>query len=475
MVELMENPSDEQLTERIRRGDQQAFAVLLRRYERSLVALIGRRLGAAGLVDTVEDLLQETFVQAWIGLASQSPRNVRAWLYQVARNRCSDFLRSSQRRERVVDDGLLAVMVNRVGATDARQRRVAAEVVEAFEAVPERERQALESFYVDGWSIAEIAARHRCAPGTIKRRLSHGRDWVRGELGIAPIGRKTAMSTDSRTEVGRFPATRPGIVVERLPTKATPIDMRELSWWFVVPELDDRVGWAEYQPIQGGWTWRLTATTSMRAVRPAVLHDRDCVEIEVDETHEAVEGVLIPTPTDRHTKVWGRLTDTHVEWLGVERLAPDGTRKLDTFLDEGFESDWGTFPRRIDVGEWLTQEPNGNFKRQPDSPVVFADATFVVHVGARTFNCTRVVEMEQEATELDVVIVAYVDDGGRTVLFRRYDGNRRVPHDGAAPRGDLLPEADRLVIDGMTFVHSYDYLRADACDIAADGTTAATH
>lgn len=463
MVELMDNLPDEELTERVNRGEQQAFVVLVRRYERSLAALIGRRLGTAGTVDAVEDLLQETFVQAWRGLASQSPRSVRAWLYQVARNRCSDFLRSSARRERVVDDESLAAMVNRLGAADARRSRVAAEVVEAFEAVPVHERQALESFYVDGLSIAEIAARHRCAPGTIKRRLSHGRDWVRAELGVTPARRKTAMNTDSRAEVARFPGTRPGIVVERLAAKATPVDIRELTWWFVVPELHDEVRWAEYQPVQGGSTWRLTATTAMKAARPAVLHDRDCVEVEVDETQETVDGLLIATSTDRHTKVWGRLTDTEVEWLGVERLAPGGTRKLDTFLDDGFELDWGACPRHVEVGEWLVQEPNGSLKRRPDSPAVFADGVFAVQVGNRTFNCTRVVEMEKKATELDVVIVAYVDNGGRTVLFRRYDGDRRVPHDGSPPRQDLLPDADRLVIDGMTFVHSYDYVTARAC------------
>ena len=463
MVESMHNLPDEDLTERICRGDQQAFLVLVRRYERSLAALIGRRLGAAGTVDAVEDLLQEAFLQAWRGLGSQSPRNVRAWLYQVARNRCSDFLRSSQRRERAVDDESLAVMVNRLGATDAEQRRVAAEVFEAFEAVPVRERQALESFYLEGLSIAEIAARHRCAPGTVKRRLSHGRDWVRAELGIAPLRRETAMNRDSQAKVARFPATRPGIVVERLAAKATPIDIRELTWWFVVPELHDEVRWAEYQPVQGGSTWRLTATTAMKAVRPAVLHDRDCVEVEVDETQETVDGLLIATSTDRHTKVWGRLTDTEVEWLGVERLTPDGTRKLDTFLDDGFELDWGACPRHVEVGEWFVQGPNGSLKRQPDSPAVFADGVFAVRVGSRTFNCTRVVEMEKEATELDVVIVGYVDNGGRTVLFRRYDGDRRVPQAGSPPRRDMLPDADRLVIDGMTFVHSYDYVTARAC------------
>ena len=101
--------------------------------------------------------------------------------------------------------------------------------------------------------------------------------------------------------------------------------------------------------------------------------------------------------------------------------------------------DWGACPRHVEVGEWLVPAPNGSVKRQPDCPVVFADGVFAVQVGSRTIDCTRVVEMEKEATELDVVIVAYVDDGGRTVLFRRYDGNRRLAHDGSPPRVELLP------------------------------------
>ena len=68
MVEPMETLDDECLAARVRSGGQEAFAILIRRYEQSLVALIRSRLGP---VAAVEDVLQETFVQAWRGLASQ--------------------------------------------------------------------------------------------------------------------------------------------------------------------------------------------------------------------------------------------------------------------------------------------------------------------------------------------------------------------------------------------------------------------
>ena len=102
--------SDQALARKIRSGDKEAFVLLVRRYERSLSALVRDRLGSG---DAVEDVLQETLMRAWSGLRTQEPRNLRAWLYQVARNRCSDYLRSPQRRERIVGAEELTLTVNR--------------------------------------------------------------------------------------------------------------------------------------------------------------------------------------------------------------------------------------------------------------------------------------------------------------------------------------------------------------------------
>ena len=449
MVDLMETLDDDDLVRRIRAGEQDAFVALIRRYERSMATVIRGRLGRG--VEAVEDVLQETLVHAW--------------LYQVARNRCSDHLRSTQRRERLVDDETLAVLVNRLGIADARRRDVAADVVETFAAVPERERQALESFYVDGLSIAEIAARHRLAPGTIKRRLSHGRDRVRGELGIKVGTRRVVMNENTSKDITPFPAQRPGIVIEKLDGEARAVDMRELAWWFVVPELGDAVRWSEYQPTNGGSDWRLTETTAMQVRRSAVLHERECVEVEVDQQGYPVAGVLAPPLPDRTTKVWGRLTDSEGQWLGSESLATDDTRKLYTFLDDHFDIEFGHTPRSIAPHDCLVEHGEGAFERTANPPGVFANGTFSVRIDERTFACTRIVDMEPQATEQDVVVVAYVDERGRTVLFRRFDGNRRVDRGSSKTRTDLLPHAGRLTIDGMTFVHSYDYLSGDACGI----------
>lgn len=96
MTESTETPSDYVLARRTRAGDRDAFAALVRRYERSLLALIRGRLGP---VDAVADVLQGDARAGLERLRSQEPREPKAWLYQVARNRCRDYLRGTECRE----------------------------------------------------------------------------------------------------------------------------------------------------------------------------------------------------------------------------------------------------------------------------------------------------------------------------------------------------------------------------------------
>ncbi len=467
---------DQMLVQQIRSGDEQAFVTLIRRYERSLSALIRDRIGA---VDAVEDVLQETLVHAWSGLRERAPRHVRAWLYQVARNRCADYLRSAQRRERFVESEDLATMINRSGVPAARQRRAAKEVVDAFDHLPAKERAALRSFYLDGLSIAEIAARHRCPSGTIKRRLSHGRDMVRSELGVTTNRRSTAMSAQSRTGKEAFPDLRPDISIEKNTGTPFSIDFRELAWWFIVPEIGDRVRWADYEPTRDGTSWKLTEDKSAAACRRAIIHGRECVEIEIEEhRHKDREGLLPlnhdPDKLARHTRFWGSLTETEVHWLAVESMKYDGTRELLTCLDEDFGWDWGMSARHVEAKGFLAEQTDGTLSRREGAPQVISHGLYTVRIGDRAFECMRVFDIDDDASERAVLVMAYVTRAGRTILFRRYNGNQwgkreNPPHSWGVKMTweEDLPYTDRQVIDGVKYVHHYDSLTDEACGIRA--------
>jgi RNA polymerase sigma-70 factor (TIGR02960 family) len=82
--------------ERARDGDERAFRELTDPYRRELQVHCYRMLGS--LTDA-EDLLQETLLAAWRGLAEfQERSSLRTWLYRIATNRCLNALRSAGRR-----------------------------------------------------------------------------------------------------------------------------------------------------------------------------------------------------------------------------------------------------------------------------------------------------------------------------------------------------------------------------------------
>ncbi len=82
--------------DRARTGDEQAFRELTAPYVLELHVHCYRMLGS--LVDA-DDLLQETLIAAWRGLAGFEGRSsLRAWLYRVATNRCLNAVRDARRR-----------------------------------------------------------------------------------------------------------------------------------------------------------------------------------------------------------------------------------------------------------------------------------------------------------------------------------------------------------------------------------------
>jgi RNA polymerase sigma-70 factor (TIGR02960 family) len=84
------------LVTRARGGDGDAFRALIEPYRRELHVHCYRFLGS---FQDAEDILQDTLLAAWQGLAGFEERaSVRTWLYRIATNRCLNALRSASRR-----------------------------------------------------------------------------------------------------------------------------------------------------------------------------------------------------------------------------------------------------------------------------------------------------------------------------------------------------------------------------------------
>lgn len=83
--------SDSDMVQRALTGDQEAFAILVDRYRKSLLEWVYRFVRDFHLAN---DIVQDVFLQLYISLGSiDLDSSLKAWLFKVARNRSIDRLR----------------------------------------------------------------------------------------------------------------------------------------------------------------------------------------------------------------------------------------------------------------------------------------------------------------------------------------------------------------------------------------------
>jgi RNA polymerase sigma-70 factor (ECF subfamily) len=172
--------SDEQAMWRVQTNeDAQAFAHLVRRWERPVQNLCARMTGD---VHRAEDLAQDIFARIFSKRAEYRPEaKFSTWLWRIALNRCYDELRREQlRRERSVafdseDDIFTALDAPAAepgpdGA--AMQREDAQRVREALLKLPETYRSVVVLRHYEALKFREIAQVLNIPEGTVKSRMA---------------------------------------------------------------------------------------------------------------------------------------------------------------------------------------------------------------------------------------------------------------------------------------------------------------
>jgi RNA polymerase sigma-70 factor (ECF subfamily) len=433
------------LLRRARQGDERAFVQLIRRYRQMLVGYIRSRIGHS---DDAEDVLQETLVAAWTSLHQlRDPGSVRAWLLQVAHNRCRDYFRASQRRDVPTQDRDLEERANRFGMRQYPHLRAVTEAVEALECVPMTERETAKRFYLDGLSIAEIAAETQSSPGTVKRRLYQARKALRLALGVPLQERSLEMAKQTQTiSLPAFPMQRPKIVITPSDEPPFVVDCPELRWWSIIPRIGEQAAWADYSPPD----WKLAEATEIRVVQPAKVHDLEGVEIAIRPWKAAV-GWQTPWT------MYGRLTDEKAQYLAVAQPY-EGAIHLETFHDALFQWNWGEMERRLEDRGRFVQAADGTLRRalEGEDTARNGAGVFRVEIGGKAFTCLRVFDLEGTLDDIRAPVnEGYLTREGRTVLKRNFchpEAARDAQFQGA------VDETEWLMIDGVRFVHWYDTL-----------------
>ena len=168
------NADDVALIRRIVEADETALGALYDRWVRSLYSLVLHLLKDA---DEAEDVVEETFWQAWRKASSYEPSKgaVSTWLLTIGRRKALDRIRAKKRHKEdpIGQDNTFANLPST--ALDPSQDMEGSELREHVRAalvqLPAEQREVLELGYFKGMSQTEIADATGQPLGTVKTRM----------------------------------------------------------------------------------------------------------------------------------------------------------------------------------------------------------------------------------------------------------------------------------------------------------------
>ena len=152
--------------------------VFIAHVEREQEAIRGFLLAlCCGNKDDADDLAQDALVKAYISSAGyQEKGRFRSWLFKIAYNTFLNHKAGCRTMDSIDEARTL------IGGTEADASFEHQVLYLALRTLPPKERSAITLFYLNGYSIKEIAAITETSEDAVKKQLSRGRDKLKERL-----------------------------------------------------------------------------------------------------------------------------------------------------------------------------------------------------------------------------------------------------------------------------------------------------
>jgi len=193
-------PADRELVDRARRGDGDAFGLLVVRHQDRIYTAVLRFCGDA---EDARDIVQRAFLNAWRRLESfKGDAAFSTWMYRIAFNESVSFRREGGRRRLApltesapepADDRRPG---DRLDSAEAR-----GQVQQALSLLDPDERKIIILKELDGRSYDEISEIMEIPKGTVRSRLFRAREVLRDKLRII-LKKAEPGSVESRPRAG---------------------------------------------------------------------------------------------------------------------------------------------------------------------------------------------------------------------------------------------------------------------------------
>ena len=181
--------NDVDLIQQVLDGDQAAFTALVNKYQKSVHALVWRKIDDFHIA---EELTQDVFLKAYKRLSTlKRPEHFPGWLYVIATRHCFSWLRKKQVPTKSLDAMSMEELEEACYAQyeTARNETTAIEqrrelVKRLLQKLPESERTVVTLYYLAEMSGAEISQFLGVSPNTVRSRLHRARQRLEKEEAI---------------------------------------------------------------------------------------------------------------------------------------------------------------------------------------------------------------------------------------------------------------------------------------------------
>ena len=247
----------------------------------------------------------------------------------------------------------------------------------------------------------------------------------------------------------KLPALIPEYKIEACPKAPFCVKWEELMGWFLVPKPGEKLSWGIYDiPSR-----KCSHTCDMQVTGKAKVHGIEGVELTAKEVSCTNKDDVL-----NFTFV-AQLTDTHCRYLAVLRHDGEISNYI-TFLDgDEFLPNWGF--GEDNCGNETNLSAKGDIRRVGNTVttenkdfLLDIVGRYTVTIGSKSYDTVCV--MDIETYNGGVVSEQFLDKNGKTILWRRYNRDDWAIDRYKKPWSELLPENERLIVNGTTYVHWYD-------------------
>jgi len=157
-------------------------------FEQGVIALLPRlrrfALGLSGNAADADDLVQQGIERALRARSQWRPgTRLDSWLYRIVRNAWIDTARARGRQAKLIQPEEAGERVGHDPVPAIEARIDLASVMQAMDALPDEQREAVALVLIEGLGYREAAEVLEIPPGTLASRLARGRSALLAMLG----------------------------------------------------------------------------------------------------------------------------------------------------------------------------------------------------------------------------------------------------------------------------------------------------